>query len=259
MDLGDVASIYRRYLSAEIDREIAPEDQMYVSGPDWYFEIGQSGLMCILRALIAAELGSVRSILDVPSGHGRVTRHLRAAFPEAHLAVCDLDESGVEFCARRWNCEPIVSEPDLPTVDLRGPYDVIWVGSLFTHVDGPRTRAWLRHLVNAVGDGGVLVSTWHGRWSLIVQESYFSMIDEPSWRNIVSAYRQTGYGFAPYENADGYGISLSDPAWVVDAVGAIEGVRLLAYAERGWADNHDVLVIGKTDRSKPWPNTLASS
>lgn len=259
MDLMDVASIYQRYLNAEIDREIAPEDQMYASGPSWYFGVGESGLMCILRALVAAELGSVGSLLDLPSGHGRVTRHIRAALPKARLAVCDLDESGVAFCARQWNCEPIFSEPDLSSVKLRGPYDVIWVGSLFTHVDEPRTRAWLGHLVNALGDGGVLVCTWHGRWSLVVQESYWPMIDEPSWQCIVSGYRQTGYGFAPYKNSDSYGVSLSDPAWVVDAVGAIEGVRLLAYAERGWADNHDVLVVGKTDRAKPWPNALDPS
>jgi hypothetical protein len=194
-----------------------------------------------------------------------VTRHLRAAFPNAHLAVCDLDESGVTFCARQWNCEPIVSEPNLSSINLRGPYDVIWVGSLFTHVDGPRTRAWLAHLVNALGDGGLLVSTFHGRWSLVVQESY-PMIDDPSWQSIVSGYRQTGYGFAsytdgfaPFTDSGSYGISLSDPVWVVDAVGALEGVRLLGYVERGWADNHDVLVIEKTDLAKPRPNVLNTS
>ena len=37
MDFVDAANIYQRYLSAEIDHEIAAEDQMYASGPDWYF------------------------------------------------------------------------------------------------------------------------------------------------------------------------------------------------------------------------------
>jgi len=256
MDFVDVANIYQRYLSAEIDHTIAPDDGMYASGPDWYFTVGESGLTCILGALVASKLGSVGALLDLPSGHGRVARHLRAAFPDARLAACDLDESGVEFCARHWNCEPIFSKPDLSSVELGGPYDVIWVGSLFTHVDEPLTRAWLAHLVNALGDDGVLVCTLHGRWSLVVQESYMRLIDDSSWQSVVSGYRQTGYGFATYPNSDSYGISLSDPAWVVDAVGALEGVRLLGYVERGWADNHDVLVIGKTDRAKPWPNAL---
>lgn len=40
---------------------------------------------------------------------------------------------------------------------------------------------------------------------------------------------------------------------IVDVVSSLPRVRLLNYTERGWADNHDVAAIGKTDRNKPWP------
>jgi len=83
----------------------------------------------------ASELGSVGAVLALPSGHVRVTRHICAAFPNARVAVCDLDESGVTFCARQWDGEPISSQSDLSSLDPRGPYHVIWVGSLFTHVE----------------------------------------------------------------------------------------------------------------------------
>ena len=78
---------------------ISPNDQMFASGGQWYFDIGRSALDCITRALAAAHIVPQR-ILDLPCGHGRVCRMLTAAYPAARVTVCHLDRDGVDFCAR---------------------------------------------------------------------------------------------------------------------------------------------------------------
>lgn len=253
MEFLDVSRIYNHYLSSTVCEDIAPDDQMYNSGKDWYFPVGKSGLRCVLQALCFSQLHSVASILDLPCGHGRVARHLRAAFPEARMSFSDLDTSGVDFCVSRFNGAAIYSKPDLTSVALGGPYDLIWIGSLFTHVDLATTRAWLAHLVASLTEDGVLVATFHGHWSVEVNEHHTPLIHKGGWNRILAGYQETGYGYAPYDSAHPeWGISLSSPMRIVDVVSSLPGVRLLSYTERGWADNHDVVSIGKTDRNKPW-------
>ena len=46
---------------------------------------------------MASYLMEVKTILDLPSGHGRVLRHLIKMFPEARCDVCDLDVGGMDF------------------------------------------------------------------------------------------------------------------------------------------------------------------
>src|SRR5581483_10052394 len=72
-------------------RRISPRDEMYAGDADHYFGVGRSALRCVRLAMLAAGKQRVCRILDLPSGHGRVLRYLKAAFPEARLTACDLD------------------------------------------------------------------------------------------------------------------------------------------------------------------------
>jgi hypothetical protein len=55
-----------------------------------------------------------------------------------------------------------------------------------------------------------------------------------------------------FERARDWGVSVSKPEKIIEIAGNIPGVRILSYSERGWADNHDVLAVARTDRFKPW-------
>ena len=78
-------------------------------------------------------------ILDFPCGHGRVLRYLRAEFPQAEITACDLLRDGVDFCAANFGAIPVYSDPDPSRIGLpRDAFDLIWVGSLFTHFDAAR-------------------------------------------------------------------------------------------------------------------------
>jgi trans-aconitate methyltransferase len=238
-----------------VSRKIDPKDQMWESGPKWYFQVGESGLNVIRNILPLSRKRQVASILDLPCGHGRVGRYLRAAFPEARITYCDLDPDGVAFCANEFGGIPLFSKPELSDVEFGEQFDVIWVGSLFTHVDHDRTQRWLNHLCAALASDGVLVATFHGRWAIEVQQKYHQMVDDVTWQKVIKQYDAEGYGFVSYPSmaSSRYGISLVRASNIVQIVEGIPGVRMLAYIERGWADNHDVLGLAKTDRLQAWP------
>ena len=278
-----IDTIYQRFKRSAIIQTIAPDDEMWLGGPDWYFTVGESTVPAILRALAMGSLQNVETILDLPCGHGREARHLCAAFPEASFTFCDLNRAGVDFCTKTFGGRGVYSVPDLTQVRLPGPFDVIWVGSLFTHLDQRCTDEWMKFLCECLGDNGVLVATFHGRWSIEVQRTH-GLIDNARWRRILRDFERTGYGYADYgavlsgsgkiidfarqcaqlpgilarrffglfERAPGWGMSLSKPEKIIEIAGNIPGVRILSYSERGWADNHDVLAVARTDRLKPW-------
>ena len=253
MDFSAAAAIVDRYQSARLLEEIASDDLMWRGDRDWYLAIGESGLMAILKVLVAGRLNAVHDILDLPCGHGRVARHLRAAFPEARMTFCDINPSAVDFCVRHLDGTGIVSAPDPASLRFERRFDLIWVGSLLPHLDLERVRRWLGYLCSQLRDDGILIATFHGAWS-IEMHRLFPMIDEDRWARLLQDYRATGFGYQPYRDgmAYPYGINLSRPAVIVDLVSAIDGVRLLSYHERGWDNHQDVLAVARTCRLESW-------
>ena len=249
MQLSELAAIYAAYKATEILKVTSPDDVMWHSGGEWYFQIGESGVECVLNGLRGSWLGGVNRILDLPCGHGRVARHLRAAFPAAELVCCDLDTEAVDFCVEHLGATGLYSKPELSQVDLPTDIDVVWVGSLFTHVDAERTTRWMKKLAEHLSPHGIIVATFHGLWSLS-DHARRPLINDLSWRAIFAQFLERGYGYAPYTEYDlgDYGISISDPSWIMKMATGIPGVRVVSYVERGWANNHDVLAITRNDR-----------
>jgi hypothetical protein len=69
----------------QVIKTIYPADHMWITSADYYFDVGESGLMCVRRANELAFSSPVRRILDLPCGHGRVARYLRAFYPDASM------------------------------------------------------------------------------------------------------------------------------------------------------------------------------
>ena len=253
MDLPAVAECYERYKATSVSQKIHPNDTMFRGGPDWYYPVGESGVACIFSALTLTRLAKVKRVLDLPCGHGRVGRHLRTAFPNAKLYFSDLDTEGVDFCADEFNGTGIYSVRDLTKAKLPRDIDVIWVGSLFTHVSRGKTFAWLSFLVNHLSSQGILVATFHG---------YFTAQNPPAsarvdLEKLRREFHAMGYGFEAYPSDDPvqlgeYGFSMSKPSSILDMADAISGMRVVSYTERGWANNHDVLALCRDDRLRPF-------
>src|SRR5262249_5267499 len=102
-----------------------------------YLVAGLSALRCIMLVLeyLRTDPASIRSVLDLPSGGGRVLRFLRTGFPDATLVACDTNEALVEFCGKAFGARVTRSTPDINQLHLPGSFDLIWCGSLLTHFD----------------------------------------------------------------------------------------------------------------------------
>jgi SAM-dependent methyltransferase len=251
-----VARAMQCYRDSAVDERISPNDSM--NGPA-YFDVGRHAVDAITAALLASRTQEVHRVLDVPCGHGRVLRHLVKLFPDAAIDACDLDEDGVAFCASTFGARAIPSRKELSEVDFGSTYNLIWVGSLFTHTAEDVTRRWLAHLARFLAEDGIVVATLHGRFCERRGEVK-PYISPDAWRSILDGYRRTGYGYRDYPSgvapgfiAGSYGISLVRPDVMIQMIEQIPGVRIFSYIERGWGDYHDVLAFGRPAHDEPWP------
>ena len=232
-----------------VRREIAPDDEMFRGDEAHYFDVGASALHCIEAALFAArrQKSTINRILDLPCGHGRVLRFLRRAFPAARLTACDLDRPGVEFCARAFDALPVVSTVDVAKIPLEGPYDLIWCGSLLTHLPQEKWTAFLSLFHRLLLPGGIVVFTTHGRSSEaeLISGKHRYGLEDPQIASLLAAYRRTGFAYADYADTPGYGISLALPSYVLANFVQQPGWQLLGYHETAWDQRQDVIALRK--------------
>src|SRR5712691_11392714 len=132
-----------RELLQQIESRISPGDGMYTGEGAHYYKVGLSAIRCIEEAIDAANFTIVKRVLDLPCGHGRVLRFLVQRFPEAKFTASDLDRKGVDFCAQMFGAEAVHPEQDLDQFSLERQFDLIWCGSLVTHLNAAGIGALL--------------------------------------------------------------------------------------------------------------------
>jgi SAM-dependent methyltransferase len=235
---------------AGVSREIAPGDEMFIGNEAHYFDVGESALHCVETAIATARRhrSTIRRILDLPCGHGRVLRFLRRAFPEAGLVACDLHREGVEFCACAFGATPVVSHEKVELIPLQDPFDLIWCGSLLTHLDATQCGAFLRFFHQYLGHGGILVFTLHGRFCVRELEagSKRHNIDDQMVAELLRGYHTRGFSYVNYARQSGYGFSLAHPSFVTANLLPQSPWKLLGYHESGWDKRQDVVSLQKS-------------
>jgi SAM-dependent methyltransferase len=182
-----------------MDRMVAGRDTMYLGSDAHYVSVGQSALRIIEAALGRTE---PRSILDLPSGFGRVTRVLRARFPQAAITASDLDSDGVEFCAAQFGVRAAHSVSDFNQLQLGECYDLIWVGSLITHLRARKTHEFFAAMVRHMTPLSTLVVSSHGP-SIIprLRKQAYGFPPEAA-AELIAQYEQTGYGYRDYGDSE---------------------------------------------------------
>ena len=210
---------------------------MYLYNPDLYFQAGSDALQMIRLALVAAKRDSVSTILDFACGGGRVLRYLRAEFPEAAITASDLYVAGLEFCAEAFSARPVPAQLNIDDYELEGPFDLIWVGSLFTHLGSDDWDRLLAMFQETLSPGGVLVFTVYGR--NIVRELREGReklgLKEEHVEEIVREYDETGFGFFPDYNPEvNHGDALASRSWVCSKLDRFPQLQLVLYNEAAW-------------------------
>jgi SAM-dependent methyltransferase len=216
----------------DLIEEISPHDAMHRVILSQYLWAGASALRCMRAAILVAGKEPPASVLDFPCGYGRVLRMLKAAFPGASLTACDLDRDGVDFCARVFGAKPVYSSENADAVHIDDKFDLIWSGSLLTHLDA---HHWLRFLAlfdRCLAPGGLLVFTIHGHHEA---EPLDEMgLTKSQISEIHRAYNQAGFGYVDYKWQKGYGIAIASPAWVSAQLRDHTDLELVNYAQRSW-------------------------
>lgn len=230
----------------DVSQEILPDDPMYAFSPERYFEFGRAALRSIQIALIASQRDSPGRILDFACAAGRVMRYLEAAFPDASLTACDLREEYVRFCSRAFGATPVVATEDPSETELDGPFDLIWSGSLLTHIDRDGWRGFLELFDSVLSPGGVVVFTTRGRYIAAQMRRGENLLNltEGQAVKVLRDYDATGFGYEPTRFD---GDCLSSPAWVCTQLDQVPSLELLLFMEHAWGPQ-DVVACTKSSQ-----------
>ncbi len=211
------------------------ESEEFVRHYEW---VGRSAVRWIRHSLKAAGKSEVASILDLPCGYGRVLRRLTIAFPDATLTACDIDREAVAFCADSFGATPAYSETDPSELDL-GRFDLIWCGSLLTHVRPEHWERFFQLFRRSLAPDGLLVFTTLGRTAadLMRNGDSHGLSDTTT---LLNDFDRQGYGFAGFPGAPDYGISVALPSYVTSR---LSGLTLIGFTEGAWAEHQDVVAV----------------
>ena len=238
-----------------VSDRISPRDLMARDHLDHYFRVGEGAINEIERLLD----NEPERILDLPCGHGRLMRWLRAAYPYAEIVGCDLDPDAVNFCAETFGSTPVQSHEDPAKIRIEGKFDLIVCGSLLTHLNGHRWPGFLsffhnhldgllvfstngpkvRELLTAAcqyGAGGPASKTALAR----LGAQWFRSLTLGSILSMMDGYDRIGFGHAPYAKQDNYGLSVSSPEWVK---GQLRDFELVSYRVGVWGGSQDAVAV----------------
>jgi len=221
-----------------------------------YMSVGNSAMENIEAALKASNKSfvSLNSVLDLPSGHGRVLRLLATKVSPENITACDIDADGIEFCKKEFHCKKILSNKDISKIHFPEDYSLIWVGSLFTHLDKEAFSGLLKLLFNSLEPGGILMFTTHGKYSVEIFHKYWER--DPGGMPLSHQQLQeelvktNGFYYAPYHNSEGYGISISLEPYVTNLIESLfKGkAKVILFSERGWDNHQDVFAIQRISK-----------
>jgi hypothetical protein len=179
-----------------------------------------------------------------------VARYLRAAFPDAQLDVTDLDREGMAWCVETFGASDVAGEI------AEDRYDLIWLGSVFTHLPESMATTLIPLLKWGLRKNGVLIFTTQGALSAFNldhfargdtdREYILYGLSREAAAAVVADYNASGYGYRDYEGQHDYGIAVGTPAWYIAHTTDPTTLLLLAQ-EEGWDTHQDVLAFLKVE------------
>lgn len=227
---------------------------MFRSTPDEesYLRAGKSVASTVRVALELAGL-SPESILDYGCGHGRVLRWFQSFWPNADLTAADVTPDQIEFCARTFGANPFLIDKPFDEVELPSSYNLIWLGSIFTHMDSTGWRSLTDSLIKHIRPNGLLCFSFAGRhvYKLLESGDRFRINDkhEPDVREAISDYESSGFGFFSQRESQGqtWGRSIVKPEWVLHSHFERDG-KVVLFSEQAYAGRQDIICVQFPDR-----------
>jgi len=183
--------------------------------------------------------GALSRVLDFGSGHGRLTRSLVQRLEPHRLWACDIYPEAVAWQAETFGVNGLVSVLDPARFALDLTFDIVFVGSVFSHLPDGLFQRWLERLYRLVAPNGLLAFSVHGDRYAPADQSI-----DPK-----------GIGFARFSESetldrDVYGMSYVTDAYVARAIAeacgplAVGNFKLFPSAAY---ENQDLYVVGGRD------------
>jgi SAM-dependent methyltransferase len=233
------------HLMPRVDLSLLAGDTMFAGDAAHYLRCGASAVNAMTAALLSTNSAPPASILDFGAGAGRVTRWLRAAFPGAALSASDLPGPSHAFLEQTFGAKTWLSGTDANALAAPERYDLIWAGSVITHLREADAAALLHKLYSWVKPNGLVIASFHGRFARQHGDAQPDRyIAAASWRAITAQCDSSQYGYADYDpHHPGYGVSLCTLSWIAALAGKLSGARIAYVAEQGWDGHQDVVAF----------------
>jgi len=188
---------------------------------------------------IGTSLDQFRDFLDFGCGCGRLLLALEYRHIESTITGCDVDKRAIDWCRHNLDCAKVVVNDALPPSPFKEKtFDLVWAGSVFTHLDEDHQDSWLKEMQRMLKPCGILLASVHGPhlWETRL----------PSWT--IAKLRERGMMYVR-TNAD----SGIHPDWYQVAWHTEEYIRnhwapvfdILGYLPRGFNDYQDIIVARK--------------
>jgi SAM-dependent methyltransferase len=247
----------QRELLDRVSDRIHFRDGMYSGDGESYFRAGLSAVECLDEALARHAPPEIRRFLDLPCGYGRELRFFVLRFPGAAFTACDIQPGAVDFCAREFGARPAHSRISFAELSFAEHFDLVWCGSLVTHLDAGATFELLRLFARHLAPGGVAVFTTYGDYvaQRMRDEGATYDLPAPSAAAIADSYARTGHGYHDYPRGQGYfdfhpegrgyGVSVTSPAWVREQARRAGYLEEVYFKERGWWNHQDVFAFAR--------------
>ena len=144
--------------------------------------------------------------------------------------VCDIDTDGVDFCARVFGADPIVSHEDPAEVSFDRRYELAWSGSLFTHLSADRWPGFLDLFARSLEPGGLVLFTANG---FLPQSVLHTLgLDADDAQRLHDDFMREDFGYVDVGDGS-WGLSIARPRWVGEQIER-SPLELVSYERWAW-------------------------
>ena len=167
-----------------------------------YFRVGYDTVQSL-----KARCGNLepKHILDFGGGYGRVSRFLKSAFPKAEIHVSEIKSEAVEFNKTALGLGGLAHTnlPESLISDFQ--FDLIFAGSVFTHLPKKDAYNWLQKLAQLLSKNGILIFSIHNSASFGMENSEgfaYKTLSEDEFFNVIddSIQDNSTYGTAYFSS-----------------------------------------------------------
>jgi SAM-dependent methyltransferase/uncharacterized coiled-coil protein SlyX len=206
-----------------------------------YLSTGLNGFNIIRRIMTSANGNDQLQgkLLDFASGYGRVTRFLAGYYSPEKIYTSDIKPEAVDFQKQHLGVSGFYSSYDPFELNIADKFQVIFVGSLFSHLNTDLYNKWLIQLLSMSEPEGLLIFSVHD----------MSIYPEQTTEDHVYALNNEDAPFGFVEDRitslENYGVSFTTENYVSELLKTIDPELKYRRYKRGFGGLQDVYVVSK--------------